>query len=235
MALIGNRTTNGFELVGNLMEVGEDPVMMELTPNTAFSAGDMVVLTYGKIAAAAAGATNVVGVITQTFTTTTNPSAAQTFGPIARNPYNIYRCTIANHKDSTATGGTTTTLVDSVLSGGSADNDWRGALVYIYAGTNSGILATVKSYTAATGTLAFEKAFPAACDTTTKYIMLGKGGVNDVINQNTVGVNLVNAHTIDAGATIASEAGPISVLNATVDLVKNLVLDVMITKHAFQH
>lgn len=234
MALTATRVTDGFELVGNLLALTDNGVDYELTPNTAFSKGDMVVLTYGKVAKAAANAANVLGVMAETFTTTTNPAAKTTKGKVYDNPFNIYKCSFSDHADSTATGGTTTTLIDTALST-STDNDWRGALLYVYEGTNAGCLRTVTSYTGATDTLTVTEPFPAACDTTSKYIMLGLGGAaaNDVINLGKVGVDLKDENTIDANATIASEAGPLVVMPTSIEDIKNLILRVMIRKHLY--
>lgn len=232
MALTASRTSNGFEPVRSLTNQPMVPNEYELTPNTAFTKGDMVVLTLNKVAKAAANATEVLGVIAQSFTTTTNPSAATTKGRVYDDPNIIYRCTFADHLDSTATGGTTTTLVDTALST-STDNDWNGALLYIYAGTNAGALRTVTDYTGASDTLTVSEAFGAACDTTTKYILLGFGATsgNNVIGIGTIGVDLKDENTIDANATIASEAGPLEVMPTSVDDIKNLMLNVRIRKH----
>lgn len=229
MTLAASRITDGFELIGNLMGYAENPDEWELTPNTAFSKGDMVVLTAGKVAKAAAGATNVLGVIAESFTTATNPSGATTKGKVYTNPFNIYRCSFTDHIDSTATGGTTTTLVDTTLAA-STDDYWNGALLYIYEGTNKGCLRTVKDYTGSTDTLTVEEPFPAACDTTTKYILLGAAGSGDVINKGSIGVNLKDENTIDANATIGSEAGPLLVKAIHPAL---LMMDVIIRKSLF--
>lgn len=234
MALVAERVTEGFEPIYNKM-VGSapPPVEYELTPNTAFSKGDLVVLTNGLVARAAAGATNVLGVMAEAFTTATNPSAKKTKGSVYDNPYNVYRCTFANHRDATATGGTTTTLVDTALTT-STDSVWNGALLYIYEGKAAGSLRTVKTYTGVSDTLTVEEPFPEAPDTTSKYILLGNGGAaSDAINVGKVGVNIVDENTIDAGATTASEAGPLVVVGLNIDLIKNLMMDVMIRKHIF--
>jgi len=117
----------------------------------------------------------------------------------------------------------------------STDNDWRGALLYIYEGTNAGCLRTVTSYTGSSDTLTVTEPFPAACDTTTKYILLGYGAVSgdNVINIGKVGVDLVDANTIDSNATIASEAGPLVVLPTPIEEIKNLMLRVMLRKSLF--
>ena len=237
MALTASRTTAGFEPINNTsLKTVPPPTKYELTPNTAFSKGDAVVLTANKIAKAAAGATNVIGVMAQTFTTTTNPSAATTYGRVYDHQDNVYICTFSDHRDATATGGSTTTLVDTGLAT-SADNVWNGALLYIHTGTNAGSLRTVTSYTGATDTLTVTEAFPAACDTTSQYILLGAGiasGANP--NTGTVGVDLKDENTIDGDATTASEAGPLVVVpmgpNA-VDLIKDLMLLVKFRKHIF--
>ena len=230
MAYTAKRTTQGFEYIGNLLHQEDAGMDFELTPNTAFTKGDMVVLTNGKVAAAAANATNVLGVMAETFTTTTNPSGKTTKGKVLINPFNIYRCSFADHLDSTATGGTTTTLIDTGLST-SNDDYWNGALLYIYEGKAAGSIRTVKDYVGATDTLTVEEPFPEAPDTTSKYILLGAASAaGDVINVGSIGVDLKDANTIDANATVASEKGPLAVLR--VDPV-NLTMDVVIRKHLF--
>lgn len=233
MTLTASRITNGFELIRNLFGFHVAPNEYELTPNTAFTAGDAVVLTYGKVAKAAANATNVLGVMAKSYTTVENPAGAKTMGLVYDNPFNVYRCTFADHTDSTATGGTLTTLVDTALST-STDNDWCGALSYIYEGKAKGSIRTVKSYTGSTDTLAVEEPFFEAPDTTSKYILLGLGAASgdNVINVGKAGVDLKDENTIDANATIASEAGPLTVLAVYPD---DLMMDVLITKHLFNH
>ncbi|HOO11536.1 MAG TPA: hypothetical protein PK684_01115 [Bacillota bacterium] len=229
MAYTASRTTNGFELIGNLLNVTDNGREYELTPNTAFSKGDMVVLTGGKVAKAAANAANVLGVMAESITAADNPTAGITYGKVYDNPFNIYRCSFADQTDSTATGGTTTTLIDSGLAT-SNDDYWNGALLYVYAGTNAGCIRTVTDYVGGTDTLHFQ-AMPAACDTTTKYIILGAAAAaSDSINVGSVGVNLKDENTIDANATIANEAGPLAVLGINP---ANLTMDVVVRKHRF--
>lgn len=229
MAYTASRTTNGFELIGNLLNVTDNGREYELTPNTAFSKGDMVVLTNGKVAKAAANAANVLGVMAESITAADNPTAGITYGKVYDNPFNIYRCSFSDQTDSTATGGTTTTLIDTGLD--TSNNDyWNGALLYVYAGTNAGCIRTVTDYVGGTDTLHFQ-AMPAACDTTTKYIILGgAAAASDSINVGSVGVNLKDENTIDANATIANEAGPLAVLGINP---ANLTMDVVVRKHRF--
>jgi hypothetical protein len=230
MAYTAKRTTQGFEYIGNLLHQEDAGMDFELTPNTAFTKGDMVVLTNGKVAAAAANATNVLGVMAESITAAENPAAKTTKGKVLINPFNIYRCSFADHKDGTATGGSTTTLADTGLAT-SNDDYWNGALLYIYEGTNAGCIRTVKDYTATGDILTVEEPFPASCDTTSKYILLGAAAAaGDVINVGSVGVDLKDENTIDANATVASEAGPLAVLR--IDPV-NLTMDVIIRKHLF--
>ena len=234
MAYTASRTTNGFELIGNLLNVTDNGREYELTPNTAFKKGDMVVLTTGKIALAAANATNVVGVMAESIAQADNPADGITFGKVYDNPFNIYRCSFADHKDATATGGTTTTLIDTDLA--TSDNDvWNGALLYIYEGTNAGCIRTVTDYVGGTDTLHFQ-AMPAACDTTSKYILLGNAGkAGDVINVGTAGIDLKDENTIDANAAVidantSAEKGPLAALAINP---ANLTMDVLIRKHLF--
>ena len=234
MAYTASRTTNGFELIGNLLNVTDNGREYELTPDTAFSKGDMVVLTNGKVAKAAANAANVLGVMAESITAADNPTAGITYGKVYDNPFNIYRCSFSNQTDSTATGGTTTTLSDTGL-GTSADDVWNGALLYIYEGTNAGCIRTVTDYVGSSDTLTFQ-AMPAACDTTSKYIILGLASkAGDVINVGTVGVNLKDEKTIDANAAVinadtSAEIGPLAALAINP---ANLTMDVLIRKHLF--
>lgn len=230
MALTANRTTNGFELIGNLMKIADNPVDHELTPGVAFLKGDMVILTNGKVAKAAANAVNVLGVMAESITAAQNPAASTTKGKVYTNPFNIYRCSFADQVDSTATGGTTTTLVDTALAA-SADDYWNGALLYIYEGPGAGCIRTVKDYTGSSDTLTVEEPFTAAPTTASKYIILGAAAAaSDAINVGSIGVDLKDENTIDGNATIASEAGPLAVL--AIDPV-NLTMDVIIRKHRF--
>ena len=230
MAYTAKRTTQGFEYIGNLLHQEDAGMDFELTPNTDFKKGDMVVFTNRLVAKAAANATNVLGVMAESITAAENPAAKTTKGKVLINPFNIYRCSFADHLDSTATGGTTTTLIDTALST-SNDDVWNGALLYIYEGKAAGSIRTVKDYVGDTDTLTVEEPFPEAPDTTSKYILLGAASAaGDVINVGSVGVNLKDENTIDANATVANEAGPLAVLR--IDPV-NLWMDVIIRKHLF--
>lgn len=230
MALTASRTTQGFELIGNMFGAAPNPNLYELTPNTAFAKGDMVVLTDGKVAAAAANATNVLGVMAETFTTTTNPSAAATYGLVYDNPFNIYRCTFADHRDAAATGGTSTTLLDTALAT-STDDVWNGAYLYIYEGPGAGDIRTVKDYTGATDTLTVEKAFSATPTTASYYILLGEAGAaGDVINVGSIGVDLKDANTIDANAANKDGDGPLAVLQI---IPEELMMVVIIREHLY--
>lgn len=229
MALTASRTTQGFEPVRNLLGFAQNPVKYELTPGIAVTKGDMLVLTAGKVAKAAANATNVLGVAAESIAAAANPSDETTKIGVYDNPFNVYRCSFTGHRDATATGGTTTTLVDTALST-SSDDVWNGALLYIYEGAAAGSIRTVTDYTGATDTLTVSEPFPVAIDTTSKYILLGAGAASDVINVGSIGVDIVDENTIDSNATIGSEAGPLAVL--AIDPA-NLTMDVLIRKHRY--
>lgn len=230
MALTANRKTDGFELVGNKLGIVDPGVLYELTPGVSFYKGDMVVLADGRVAKAAAGATNVLGVMAETVLAADNPSGKTTYGRVYDNPFNIYRCTFADHIDSIATGGSTTTLIDTTLT--TSTNDvWNGALLYIYDGPGAGSRRTVIDYIGASDTLVVDEPFPAAITIASKYILLGAGSTaGDVINVGSIGINIKNENTIKANGSIASEAGPLAVL--AIDPA-NLTMDVIIRKHRY--
>jgi len=233
MTLSASRTSVGFEpLYNKTLNAIPNPVAYELTPAEAFAQGDMVTLAFGKLTKAVAGTvSNVVGVMAESIAAADNPAAGCTYGKVYDHPDNVYRCSIIDQLDSTATGGTTTTLVDSALST-SSDHVWKGALLYVYEGTNAGCIRTVSAYTGSSDTLGFTLPMPAACDTTTKYIMLGLAAeANDVINVGLGGIVLKDENTIDANAGRLSSAvkvGPLVCVGAS--KVTNLMLDIMIRK-----
>ena len=237
MAYTASRTSIGFEFVRNIM-LGQrpNPHKYELTPNLALEIGDMVVLTNGKVAkATSSSTTGLLGVMAEAFTTSTNPTAGLTLGLVEDNPFNIYRVTFCDHSDRTATGGSTTTLVDTDLS--TSTNDfWNGALLYIYEGTNKGCVRTVSDYAGDTDTLTVTYPFPAAIDTTSKYVLLGLAGeANDVINRGSRGLVLKDEARVDANAGVISSTvlvGPLVCMRVYPEL---LMMDVMIRMscHAF--
>lgn len=230
MALVASRTTNGFEVVRHLFGFNPNPRQYELTPGVAFRKGDLVVLSAGKVAKASAGATNVLGVMAEDVPLESNPTGKTTYGYVFDDPFLVFRCSFTGHRDATATGGSTTTLVDTALPT-SADNVWNGALLYVYDGPGAGAVRTVKAYTGATDTLQVEEPFPRAITNQSKYILLGAASaVGDVINVGSIGVNVQNERLINAGGSVASEAGPLAVLAI---YPKDLMMDVLIRKHRF--
>jgi hypothetical protein len=229
MTLSASRTTAGFELVGNLMGVPDNGMEFCLTENTAYSKGDMVVLTNGKVAKAAANATKVLGVMAETFTTTTNPDASETMGKVYTNPYNIYRCSFTGHLDLTATSGSTTTIVNASLN--ATDNYWIGALVYVYEGTNAGCARIVSDSDSSDGSITVEKAFPAAIDTTSKFILLGEGtSTANLVLCPGANIDIVDCNTLDSNATNASDVGPCTIIKI---YPQDLMMDIIIKNHLF--
>ena len=220
--------TRGFERVRNLSLVPVNPNLYELTPNTAFVEGDMVVDSAGKIAKAAANATNVRGVMAASYTTAENPSNERTFGLVWDHPQDVFRCTFSDQQDSTATSGSTTTLADTTLTT-TTDNYWNGASLYVYDGAAKGTIRTVSAYTNASRTFTFVDAAYEAIGATSKYIVLGAAlAAGDVINVGKIGVDLKDENTIDGNATVASEAGPLECLAIYPN---KLQMDVRIKKH----
>uniref|UniRef100_A0A6M3IHD9 Putative tail protein n=1 Tax=viral metagenome TaxID=1070528 RepID=A0A6M3IHD9_9ZZZZ len=225
MAYTATRTTTGFELLYNLMNQPDLGVPRELTPSLAVVKGDMLVLTLNKVAKAAAGAVNVLGVAAESKTA---HATTKTTVLVHENPANVYRCTFSDHLDSTATGaGSTTTLVDTALA--DTANAYVGGTLYIYDGAGKGEVRTISAYNGTT-TLTFIEPLYEATGATSKYILIGAAVANEGIADGTIGVDLKDENTIDADATILSEAGPLAVKKVyPVDL----MMDVMIRKHRF--
>ncbi len=85
---------------------------------------------------------------------------------------------LAEGVQTVADSGTTTTLVDAVLTQG--DDDWNGALLIFRSGTNKGRTAIITDFDAATDTLTFAPAVPDAV-TTEGYVLVPGLGHADLI------------------------------------------------------
>lgn len=94
-------------------------------------------------------------------------------------PYDLGASQVTATFNSTATGGSTTTLVDSKLAGKYADDYFNGFLIRTLAGTGSGQNLVITDYTGATGTFTFSTA--TAPDSTTTY-RICKGVVDSAGN-----------------------------------------------------
>ena len=118
-----------------------------------------------------------------------------------------------------ADSGTTTTLVDAVLT--QADGYWNGALLIFRSGTNVGRTAIITDFDAATDTLTFAPAVPDAV-TTEGYVLipgLGHADITDALNTPITGsppVNSINERlkTLDDNYT-AGRGGYLDELHAT--------------------
>lgn len=233
MTLAASRISVGFEPIYNkTLNAIPNPVAYELTPATAFAQGDMVTITEGKLAKAAAGTVaNVVGVMAESISAANNPAGTITYGKVYDHPDNVYRCSFADHRDAAATGGDIDTLIDTALSTSSNDV-WNGALLYVYEGPSAGSIRTVSDYVGASDSLDVDQDFPEAITTASKYILLGAGAeANDVINVGLGGIVLKDENTIDANAGRLSSAvkvGPLVCVGAS--KVADLMLDVMIRR-----
>ena len=89
---------------------------------------------------------------------------------------------LAEGVQTVADSGTTTTLVDAVLT--QADGYWNGALLVFRSGTNAGRTAIITDFDAATDTLTFAPAVPDAV-TTEGYVLIPGLGWSDVQAINT--------------------------------------------------
>ena len=123
---------------------------------------------------------------------------------------------LAEGVQTVADSGTTTTLVDAVLT--QADGYWNGALLVFRSGTNAGRTAIITDFDAATNTLTFAPAVPDAV-TTEGYVLVPGFGHADItaISRNAVAAAklALSAGTIVTGA---AEAGTLSTTQMTSDL-----------------
>jgi len=185
----------------------------------------------GKLEAATASTAvgTICGVAAESVTAATNAAATETYIQVYDDPNEVFRCSFADHIDGTATGGTTTTLSDTVNLTADTNDYWNGALVYVYEGPGAGDIRTVSDFDTASDTITVTKPFSATITTSSKYIILGyaTGAADLVLN---VGSNVVlkDENTIDANATNASDAGQLVIVNI---IPNELMMDVMITKH----
>ncbi len=239
MAHNASRVSVGFEPIYNkTVTTIPNPVKYELTPNVAFAKGDMVVLADNKVAlATAANITDILGVMAESIAQADNPTAGLTYGAVYDHPDNVYRVTFVDQLDATATGGGTDNLIDTTgLASYTTADTWNGALLFIYEGTNAGCIRTVADYDESAKKMIVSKPFPASCDTTSKYIVLGNGAaVGNGINIGATGIVLKDQKSIDANAANynSGEVGPLVCVGAS--KVTDHMLDVMImrSRHVF--
>lgn len=230
MAYAAKRTSVGFEPIYNkTLNAIPNPVAYELTPGVAFAQGDMVVLSAGRLTlATAASVADIVGVMAAPVAAADNPTGETTYGRVYDHPDNVYRATFVDHVDSVATGGSTTTLIDTELT--TSTNDvWNGALLYIYEGPAAGSIRTVTDYVGATDVLTVEEPFPVKPTTDSKYIILGSAAAaNDVINVGLGGLVLKDRKSVDANANRLSSGAKVGPLVCIGINPERLMMDVMI-------
>lgn len=231
MALTPKRVTEGFEFVRNLAGFPANPVPYELTPGESFKKGDMVVFSNGKVTkATAASVKDILGVMAETITA---DASKVTKGLVYDNPLNVYRVSFVDHRDAAATGGSTTTLVDTNLPT-NTDDVWNGALLYVYEGPGAGSVRTVADYTGATDTLTVTDPFPVAITNASKYILLGAAvAIGDVINVGKRGLVLKDSRSVNANASVLSGGNEVGPLVCVAVYPADLMMDVVIAKHLF--
>jgi len=209
------RTTLGFEVARSMVGFPSNPVPYELTPDTAFDKGDMVKFTNGKVAKADSGDTSgILGVMAETIKQEDNPDEKTTYGLVYDDPLRVYRVSMEIDDDNKfeANGGASDGTTVTALGSNDTSNTWRGALLYVYEGTNKGSVRTVKQFggDGTTETFTVEEPFPKQCDDTTKFIVLGDDDAADrPINVGTR-VLLEDEAKVDANGNPTS--GPLLVL-----------------------
>lgn len=178
-----------------------------LKPGTVFTAGMAVFLDVAGnyIRPATSSDTRIRGTMQDTITTGTTKTE---YGRVFDDPDIIYVVSFKNHRDATATSGTTTTLVDSTLA--IITNDaFRGSMLYVYDGPGAGTVRLVDDYDGATKTLTWLEPAHTAITNASKYILFGAGAaINDGISMGSRGIKLYDANSIDVGSTIVGAPGP---------------------------
>lgn len=232
--------TNGFEFKYNKLGFPTNPVEYELTPNTAISQGTPVVIStpatggLAKVSALSSGTVNkqktILGVMAETFTTTTNPTSAQTYGKVYDNPFNVYKVSFANHYDGTVgTASSIATVLNTGVSCGTGTSNLAGALVYVYEGPAKGDIRTITSNTSA-GVATVAPGFSASPTTLSKIIITAQkssGGFTAYgLNVGTVGAK---CSTADSCRKVDCSVAPgvAGYLNVLAVDPANLTMDVM--------
>lgn len=236
MALTATNTV-GFEAKYNKAGFPTNPVDYELKPNTAFSKGQLAYMPMGNsgeqrvtplTSTVTVNGTNpIVGVMAETFTTTTNPTSSKTFGRVYDNPFNIYRVSFANHYDGTASASTVATQLKSGV-GSTGANSLKGALVHIYEGPGEGDIRTISSDTTA-GVITVAPSFSSTPTTATKFIVMASSAFNAAgYNVGTIGgkVSTGSALKMSAKTAAAIATGYLNVVGVNPE---KLTVDVMIT------
>ena len=228
MPYVAARTSIGFEFMYNKAGFSSNPVAYKLTPDTAYSKGQLMVYNPATgCAASAAGATQgmVLGPMAHSVAQADNPADEDTFGKIMDNPLNVYKVSFTNHLDvaASAAGSTTTFVSDGNLHAGLA-----GALIFITRGPAAGAIRTISACDDDTATVAYP--FPVAPGADARAVVLGEDDANGAINKGSRGLIVRDGGLlVDAGAAPA-DTGILTVVGLDV---RNLMLEVMImaSKH----
>lgn len=234
MPRVAPRTTVGFEFLYNKAGFHANPVLYELLPNTAFTAGMLAVMDVGAgaqsgkirpaVAADVVATGAFVGVMAETITAANNPAAGLTFGRVYDHPLNVYRATFVPGVNGVNVGGaagTTTTLVVPAVN---ANDNLRGAMIYFYGGAGAPAIRTISGAVAVTNTLSWIAPLDVATDATTRYVLLAASV--DVVGVNVGSVGLaVNNDSRRVNVTAPAATAPLNCL--AIDPA-NLWMEVMI-------
>ena len=127
---------------------------------------------------------------------------------------------LAEGVQTVADSGTTTTIVDAVLT--QADGYWNGALLIFRTGTNAGRTAIITDFDAATDTLTFAPAVPDAV-TTEGYVLVPGLGHADItaISQDATAADNLELQYDTTGLTGATFPATQSQVNRNADLIES--------------
>ncbi len=219
MSYTAERTTTGFERVYNIAGFSTNPVPYELKGNEAFAKGALVVIDDGLLDVADANTTSkVVGVMAEEVKQADNPNDEVTYGMVYDNPLDVFRVSVADHVDATATGGTTTRF----NSAGNLNADMEGSVIYIYEGPSKGSVRTISNSHG--DYVDVYEPFPETITTASKAVVLGEDGASGAIYIGKDGV-FADATGLKLNCDKAPNNGPLTVV--AIDA-PNLTMDVML-------
>ena len=213
------RTTVGFERVYNMAGFPSNPVPYELKGNTAFKKGALVVIDDGLLDVADNNTTSkVVGVMAEEVKQADNPSDEVTYGMVYDNPLDVFRVSVADHLDVTATGGSATRFEAT----GEFNDDMEGSVIYVYEGPSKGAVRTISN--SADNFVDVYEPFPEDITTDSKAVVLGEDGASGAIYIGKDGV-FADSDGLKLNCDKAPDDGPLTVVGIDAP---NLMMDVVL-------
>jgi len=221
MSYTAERTTVGFERVYNLAGHAPNPVPYELKPNTEFKKGELVVVDGGFVEQADDNTDVddcVLGVMAEAIAQADNPSDEKTYGRVYINPLDVFRVSVGDPLELTATGGSTTTLEASSI------NDIEGSTILVYTGKSKGSIRTIDDVT--TNTARVYVPFPHAIESGDKAVVIANNNNDGEIWPGLDGL-FASSDALKLKCDKNHNNGPLKIVK--IDVV-NLMVDVLIAR-----